>query len=242
MRLSVCGDQTAAAKESVPVWRPTNLARSKSITSPFNFPAEATTPCACQQNDQNSTAVVRLRTQREQPPPERPATTFGRITDSLRKSINKFADKSEWKMEAIKAQHREARTLILLNETQAELRKVEARCSGLKRQNDQQEARMTVRGEEIERLTDTERQLRRELRNWQQRVFELEAETQEIKRNSQIAELEMKSRLLEANMRISQMEQLLQQNSTFSQIMQAPLNLHSMSFGSLSELELKADV
>uniref|UniRef100_A0A0X3NN18 Uncharacterized protein n=1 Tax=Schistocephalus solidus TaxID=70667 RepID=A0A0X3NN18_SCHSO len=218
----------AAVKEPASSWRQTHLGRSKSITNPFNFQSEAP-PCGCHQDDltKQSVMAAQLRNQREKTTSDRPATTFGRITDSLRKSITKFADKSEWKMEALKSQHREARTLILLNETQAELRKVEARCCGLKRQNDQQESRMTVRGEEIERLTDTERQLRRELRNWQQRVFELEAETQEIKRNSQIAELEMKSRLLEANMRISEMEQLLQQNSTFSQIMQGSTSLLS---------------
>ncbi|BHF81149.1 hypothetical protein SprV_0702427900 [Sparganum proliferum] len=230
----------ATAKEPAPVCRPTNLSRSKSIANPFNLPTEAA-PCVCQKDGRQlnqASGAVRLRTQREKAAAERPATTFGRITDSLRKSITKFADKSEWKTEALKSQHREARTLILLNETQAELRKVEARCCGLKRQNDQQEARMAIRGEEIERLTDTERQLRRELRNWQQRVFELEAETQEIKRNSQIAELEMKSRLLEANMRLSEMEQLLQQNSTFSQIMHASASLHSSDKSGLATPQL----
>ncbi|KAL7057346.1 hypothetical protein AAHC03_019268 [Spirometra sp. Aus1] len=229
----------ATAKEPAPVCRPTNLSRSKSIANPFNLPTEAA-PCVCQKDGKvnQASGAVRLRTQREKAAAERPATTFGRITDSLRKSITRFADKSEWKTEALKSQHREARTLILLNETQAELRKVEARCCGLKRQNDQQEARMAIRGEEIERLTDTERQLRRELRNWQQRVFELEAETQEIKRNSQIAELEMKSRLLEANMRLSEMEQLLQQNSTLSQIIHGSPSLHSSDKSGLATPQL----
>lgn len=124
---------------------------------------------------------------------------LGKITESLRMSISKFADKSGWKMEALAARQREARALVLLNETQAEVRKIESRCKGLSRRQNEQELRMTEKEKEIERLMDQERELRRELRNWQQRVFQLEAETQEIRHNYQIADLEMKSRLLEAS-------------------------------------------
>ncbi|KAL5105246.1 hypothetical protein TcWFU_006779 [Taenia crassiceps] len=125
---------------------------------------------------------------------------LGRITESLRASISRFADKSEWKMEALAARQREARALVLLNETQAEVRKVESRCKGLTRRQNEQELRMNEKEKEIERLLSQERELRNDLRNWQQRVFQLEAETQEIRHNCQIAELEMKSRLLEASM------------------------------------------
>ncbi|VUZ51955.1 unnamed protein product [Hymenolepis diminuta] len=148
---------------------------------------------------------VRMRRAPKDAPIKRSATSFGsgwklgKITESLRMSISKFADKSEWKMEALAAKQREARALVLLNETQAEVRKIESRCKGLTRRQNEQELRMSEKEKEIERLMDQERELRRELRNWQQRVFQLEAETQEIRHTYQIADLDMKSRLLEAS-------------------------------------------
>lgn len=56
------------------------------------------------------------------------------------------------------------------------VRKIESRCKGLARRQNEQELRMSEKEKEIERLMDQERELRRELRNWQQRVFQLEAE------------------------------------------------------------------
>lgn len=70
---------------------------------------------------------VRIRRGPQEAPINRSATSagggwrFGRIAQSLRTSISKFADKSEWKMEALAARQREARALVLLNETQAEV-------------------------------------------------------------------------------------------------------------------------
>ena len=69
-----------------------------------------------------------MRRPPQKPPLKRSVTStggsgvwrLGRITESLRTSISKFADKSEWKMEALAARQREARALVLLNETQAE--------------------------------------------------------------------------------------------------------------------------
>nr|CDS21122.1 expressed conserved protein [Echinococcus granulosus] len=168
-----------------------------------------------QQQQQQQNGEVRMRRSLQHAPLKRSATSaivsgggsrgkegwrLGRITESLRASISRFADKSEWKMEALAARQREARALVLLNETQAEVRKVESRCKGLTRRQNEQELRMNEKEKEIERLLSQERELRNDLRNWQQRVFQLEAETQEIRHNCQIAELEMKSRLLEASM------------------------------------------
>ncbi|VDD75505.1 unnamed protein product [Mesocestoides corti] len=168
----------------------TNLGRSLSVIGRFDRP---------QQQQQHP--VVRMRNSAcGKNPTQRPISTFGRLTNSLKTSISRFADKSEWKMEALVARQREARALVLLNETQAEIRKVESRCTGLTRRQNEQELRMSVKENEIQRLVNQERELRRELRNWQQRVFQLESETQEIKHNSQIAELEMRSHLLEASM------------------------------------------
>ncbi|KAL5963781.1 hypothetical protein TSMEX_008470, partial [Taenia solium] len=165
------------------------------------------------QQQQQQNGEVRMRRSLPHAPLKRSATSaivggggrgkegwrLGRITESLRASISRFADKSEWKMEALAARQREARALVLLNETQAEVRKVESRCKGLTRRQNEQELRMNEKEKEIERLLSQERELRNDLRNWQQRVFQLEAETQEIRHNCQIAELEMKSRLLEAS-------------------------------------------
>lgn len=58
----------------------------------------------------------------------------------------------------------------------AKVRKVESRCKGLARRQNEQELRMSEKEKEIERLLNQERDLRRDLRNWQQRVFQLEAE------------------------------------------------------------------
>ncbi|KAM7538596.1 hypothetical protein Aperf_G00000057078 [Anoplocephala perfoliata] len=134
---------------------------------------------AQQQQQQNG---VRMRRGPQEAKIKRSATSvgggwkLGRIAQSLRTSISKFADKSEWKMEALAARQREARALVLLNETQAEVRKVESRCKGLTRRQNEQELRMSEKEKEIERLLNQERDLRRDLRNWQQRVFQLEAE------------------------------------------------------------------
>ena len=61
------------------------------------------------------------------------------------------------------------------------VRKVESRCKGLTRRQNEQELRIGEKEKEIERLVNQERELRRELRNWQQRVFQLEAEVGSIK-------------------------------------------------------------
>ncbi len=53
---------------------------------------------------------------------------------------------------------------------------MEARCTGLTRRQDEQELKMGIKEKEIERLVNQECELRRELRNWQQRVFQLESE------------------------------------------------------------------
>ncbi len=53
---------------------------------------------------------------------------------------------------------------------------MEARCTGLTRRQDEQELKMGIKEKEIERLVNQVCELRRELRNWQQRVFQLESE------------------------------------------------------------------
>ncbi len=93
------GDETA------PV-RPLSLGRSASVMGQFDQP------------------TIRLRRQVKTSltsEKERPTSTFGRLTTSLKDSIIRFADKSEWKMEAVVAKQREARAMLLLNETQAEV-------------------------------------------------------------------------------------------------------------------------
>lgn len=155
-------------------------------------------------------------------PGENKATDkFSRLRASFRQSFGFGPAKPDFRIEAFAARQGEARALLSLRETRMELLRVQSRCQTLQRHMERLEAINHSRMEELEASVGSERELRYEIRNLQRRIFELEAEHREFKVSQRIKEMELVSKLAEANLRLSQVELNNQQAAVWSELSQA---------------------